>query len=242
MKIVTDKSKYLKNIFKIIDEFVIEATMKVDAEGLKIRTADPSNVCLIDLIILKGVFNTYQFNENEIFTLKINDLKKFLDFVGSEDLLTLEVKDNKFFINTKSKNSSKNFSLPLIDADLYNDKEAKIDFKSSTIITSTMFKDAINASKTFAEEMFLNIKKNGITFEAHSDLKNFSTHYNIRTECIEESYSMYSLNYLEKVSKLSILSDKLHIDLSTDMPVKFSCRIPDVLKASIILAPRVKND
>ena len=117
MKLTLSDPKYLRDTISIISELVNETNLKITPDGIELIAMDPANVAMAILKILSSSFVDYDVDKQVSLAINLNSLKQILKRSKPNDLLTLEIgKDNKLKITLKG-NSTRTFSLPIIDID-----------------------------------------------------------------------------------------------------------------------------
>jgi len=96
MKLTLNDIQYLKEPILVISDLVNEATFKVDKDKIELIAMDPANVAMVVFRLLSTAFSEYNVNDKEELSLNLDSLKQILRRAKPEDILTLELIDNKF--------------------------------------------------------------------------------------------------------------------------------------------------
>ena len=155
--------------------------------------------------------------------------------------------EGKLNIELKS-DSTRTFSLPLLDVEEKEQKIPNLTFPATVEMTSSVLADAIEDSNIVGESVTLSLEPLKFTVRAESE----STHANIEipgengtkitSSTTAKVKSKYSVEYLKKMMSGAKLSDQVTVHLNQDYPLKLEYKVVDKLSLNFILAPRVDND
>ncbi len=244
MKLVLADSKLISDSISIISDLVNEARIKITKDYLEIVSMDPANVAMIIFKLLSSSFVEYELKENKEICVNLESLKQILKRAKPSDTLTIKLDEEKNKLSiTITGESTRTFSLSLIDID---EKEQKIpDLKFPvTINTNTLiFDEAIEDMNVVSESVAFIAEKNKLTLQSSSNLNSANVEIILKEDQNIEAAikSKYSLEYLKKMVKASKLADKATINFDKDYPLKLEYNIKDKLSLSFILAPRIDN-
>jgi len=247
MRLALAETKYFKDSISIISDLVTEARFKVTKSSLELVAMDPANVAMVIFKLLSSSFTEYKLDKDIDIAINLNNFKQILRRAGPNDMLSIELEDNKLKIQLKGSNT-RTFSLPLIDIE---DKEQKIpdlNFPVSIVIPSSMLNDAIDDADIVSESVSFMAEANKMVIEAKGDLSHAKTEIisgedaKINIEGSGKIKSKYSVEYLKKMITASKLSDNVSIYFNKDYPLKLDYRVMDKLQMAFILAPRVENE
>jgi proliferating cell nuclear antigen len=245
MKLVLQENKYLKEPIFIISELVNEATFKIDKDKIELIAMDPGNVAMVIFKLLSTAFVEYKIDEPLELTVNLDNLKQILKRASSEDIITLELLNNKIKIELKSK-SKRTFNLALINSEYSAKKVPDLKFVSKVETNNSLFNEAIEDADIVSDSVSFIVDKDKFTIEAFGSLTNASIDLNqgeqtkIQTE--DKVISRYSIEYLKKFIKASKLADDVVLQFGKDYPLKLSYKILDKMLMEFILAPRFQNE
>ena len=116
MRLTLAEPKYLKESISIISELVNEGRFKITNNSIELVAMDPANVAMVIFKLLSSTFTEYKIDKNLDITINLNNLKQILRRANPNDMLSLELGDNKLNIQLKG-NTTRTFSLPIIASD-----------------------------------------------------------------------------------------------------------------------------
>ena len=134
---------YLKDSISIISDLVNEGNFKIDSSGIEMIAMDPANVAMVIFKLLSSAFIEYDVKEEMNISVNLSNMKQILRRAKSSDTLTLELdQKNKLKIHLRG-NTSRTFSLPLIDIEGNDQKIPELSFPVSVEIPSDVLNDAV---------------------------------------------------------------------------------------------------
>ncbi|MBT3464362.1 proliferating cell nuclear antigen (pcna) [archaeon] len=246
MKLTLADSKLLKDSVSIISDLVTEARFHITKDSINLVAMDPANVAMVIFKLLSSSFIEYSVEKEVKIALNLNNLKQVLKRAGANDILSMDLHENKFKITLKS-NRTRTFYLPIIELE---DKEQKIpDLNFAvTITTSTsVLNEAIEDVSIVGESVSFMGEKEKFTVSSQGDLSEAKIEVPaddvtlIKAEGEAVAKSKYSIEYLKKMIQGSKLSEKVEISFGNDYPVKLEYKELNKLMLSFVLAPRVDN-
>ena len=103
MRLTLAEPKYLKDSVSIISELVNEATFKITPNAIELVAMDPANVAMVMFKLLSSCFTEYDVKDNVELAINLNNLKQILRRAKPDDMLSLELEENKLVLQFKSK-------------------------------------------------------------------------------------------------------------------------------------------
>ena len=247
MRIALAETKYLKDSISVISDLVTEARFKVNKNAVELVAMDPANVAMIIFKLLSSSFTEYKITKDIEIAINLSNFKQILKRAGPDDIISMEIDDNKLKIELKGK-AIRTFSLPLIDIEEKEQKVPELSFPASIHTTSAILNRAIEDADIVSESVSFSVEPERMTIEAQGDLNHMKTEIKsdeetkITTEGPDKIKAKYSVEYLKKMMGASKLSDNVAVYFNKDYPLKLDYRVVDKLQMSFILAPRVENE
>ena len=247
MKLILAEPKLLSDPISIMSDIVNEVKLKVNKDFIEIIAMDPANVIMVIFKLFGSAFTEYSVDKKETLGINLENLKRVLRRARPNDVLILELVNNRLKIILKGENN-KTFNLSLIDIDEDEQKVPELNFPVKIELDAGVFDESVEDASIVAESVALiadnknfSIKSEGnlsdavIEFSQSDDLK-------VVNNGGSKVNSRYSVEYLKKIVKGSKLSDKALIYFNKDYPLKVDYNLVDKLSLSFILAPRISND
>lgn len=240
MLVKLENPTLLSRVIEIISDLVTEVRIKVDPLGFSITAMDPANVSMVHFILPKSSFSRFE-SGNEVLGVNLDSLKKILKRCGPASSLLLEKQENLLNIQIQDK-IKRTFNLSLIDIESEEKEMPNLDFSSVVELNSSDFIDSIEDCAIVSDACSFLVKEGKFMIEAHglnSAMSEFSG--DEAKISAENCRSRYSLEYLQKFTKASKLSDKTILRFADDHPLKMYIK-NDFLEISFLLAPRVETE
>jgi proliferating cell nuclear antigen len=247
MKLTLAEPKYLKESISVISELVNEARFKIGPDGIELVAMDPANVAMVIFKLLSSCFVEYDVNKEFTIAIDLSRLKQVLRRSKPNDVLSLDVEEDKLKIQLKS-NTTRVFSLPIIDLEEKEQKIPQLSFPVTIKTKSEILSSAIEDADIVAESVSFIAEPNKFSLQAEGDLNKAiidikqGEETNIVSDSKEKIKSKYSVEYLKKMMNGSKLADKVTIQFNKDYPLKLEYKEIDKVVISFILAPRVENE
>ena len=246
MKLTLAEPKYLKDSISIISELVTEAKFKITKTGIELIAMDPANVAMVIFKLLASSFVEYEVENDVRLSLNLNNLKQVLKRAKPNDMITLEVIDNKLNVTLKSK-TKRTFSLPIIEMDEREQKIPDLSFPMTITTNSEQLVEAIEDVDIIGESVSFIGERDKFIVSAEGDMSKayIEIPADETTTIIAKADKVkakYSVEYLKKMMAAGKLVPTVSIQFNKDYPLKLEYKTVDRLMLSFILAPRVENE
>jgi proliferating cell nuclear antigen PCNA len=247
MKVTFPQAKEIKNILPTIVSFLSEGTFKANKDGIFLSSLDPANVAVILLDMYPNMFTEYDIQDEEKFTINLEDLKKIMTRVALKNQISWEIdkEKNKFVLTVYGK-AKKVFTLPLIESEGSFMDLPNLELPVKVEMDSKAFYDIIESAKVIADEIKIVADPEGpkVSFIAEGELKDMRIDLTPQDESVlsmevpSKAMTRYSIDYLYKLSKVARISDTLTFKLDSGKPIWIDYKSTDKFKFGFVLAPR----
>ena len=246
MRLTLAEPSALKESISIISDLVTEAKFNVTKDAMALVAMDPANVAMVNFKLLSSCFTEYDVPEDTQLSINLGNLKQILRRSSANDMVTLELKDNKLHVQLRG-NTTRTFQLPLIEIEEKEQKVPELEFPVSITMPPDVLTGAIEDADIVAESLSFEASQNGFTIRAAGDLSEAKIEIpsgeSTKISAGEEKVvAKYSIEYLKKMIGGSKLSQEAKISFGKDYPLQLSFQEVDKLLLQFILAPRVEND
>ncbi|MBD3164799.1 proliferating cell nuclear antigen (pcna) [Candidatus Woesearchaeota archaeon] len=247
MKLTLAEPSYLKDSIAIISDLVNEARFNISKDAVELVAMDPANVAMVMFKLLSSAFTEYDVKEDTELAINLNNLKQILRRAKANDMLTLELLDNKLKIQLKS-NTTRTFALPIIELEDKEQKVPELKFPVRISMPCTILNEAVEDAGIVAESLTFEAEPKKLNIMAEAELSQVKIEIKedgpvkIESDSGSKIRSKYSIEYLKKIIGASKLSENVGINFSKDYPLRLDYKEVDKLMLSFILAPRVEND
>ena len=247
MKLTLAEPTYLKESISIISDLVNEARFKITPDAIELVAMDPANVAMVIFKLLSSAFTEYDVKDEQEVAINLGNLKQILRRAGANDMLTLELEENKLKIQLKGQ-SIRTFSMPLIEVEEKEQKVPDLKFPVTIIIAANVLNNAIEDADVVAESVTFEAEPKKFVISAQGDLSQAKIDIKedndtkIKVDGSAKVKAKYSVEYLKKMMNGSKLADSVTVQFNKDYPLKLEYKAVDKLMLSFILAPRVENE
>ncbi|MBO4502356.1 MAG: DNA polymerase sliding clamp [Candidatus Methanomethylophilus sp.] len=239
------KSETFKNIIHIIATVVDEVKMSIHPDSLTMKAIDPSHVAMIDLMVEKDAFISYEADDTEI-GLDLDKIKSVLKLAGPGDTIRMSHNPDQGMLTVTIGNIERRMGL--VDTGSLSDpKVPKVDLAVSVKVPLDQLQKGIRAAESISDVDHIKIEVNPDGFElscaGDTDLASLrvpASELEISAE--DSAHSMYPLDYFSNIVKV-IPSESVEVQLDTDYPVKLLFDIAEGhAHITYLLAPRIENE
>jgi proliferating cell nuclear antigen PCNA len=247
MKVTFPQAKEIKNILPAIVSFLSEGTFKANKDGIFLSSLDPANVAVILLDMYPNMFTEYDVQDEEKFTINLEDLKKIMTKVALKSQISWEIdkEKNKFVLTVYGK-AKKVFTLPLIESEGSFMDLPSLELPVKVEMDSKAFYDIIESAKVIADEIKIVADPDGpkVSFIAEGELKDMRIDLTPQDESVlsmevpSKAMARYSIDYLYKLSKVARISDTLTFKFDSGKPIWIDYKSTDKFRFGFVLAPR----
>jgi proliferating cell nuclear antigen len=239
-------AEVFKDAIEAVSTLVDEAKFKLTKDGISVRAVDPANVAMVAFDLNAKAFETFEATDSEI----------GVDLVRLMDILGMASKDDKIELNLNEETRKLEirtgglaYTLSLLDPTSIR-KEPKVpnlELPAKIVLNGTELKRAVKAAEKVSDHMALGVKDKTFFVEAEGDLDKVRLEIPqsslISLQATGDVRSLFSLDYLNDLSKSLGKAERVSIDLGTDYPVKFTFNIAGGNgTVTYLLAPRIESE
>ncbi|MFB6284894.1 MAG: DNA polymerase sliding clamp [Halobacteria archaeon] len=237
----------LQSAVDTVNVLVDECKVRMEEDGLHIKAVDPANVGMVELDVEKESFEKYEA-DGEV--LGIN-LERFDDIVGMANKgdvvkLRLDEETHKLKIQIEGLR----YTLSLIDPSSIHQEPnvPDLDLPGEVVVAGAEVKRGIKAAGMVSDHMAFGVEDGGFYMSAEGDTDDVRVDLGendvIAVETGgENAFSLFSLDYLDSMSKAIPRDAQLTLEIGDDYPVKMNF---DIVggdgHVTYLLAPRIENE
>ncbi len=251
-KAVLDDVTLLRDSLDAVSNFINEGTFNITSNGLSLIAMDPANIAMVLYDLLASAFVNYECTSDSKITLNIPYFVSILKRAGNGDSVELKLVDGTNSLIVKmTGDSTRTFTLPLLE--MYGKTvtppgELEEGFKAEVEVESATMREGVKDSLMVSDCVLLSCDNNAFVMKALSDTNEVNLQLSkespslIKMNSSEPVKSKYSLEYLDKMMKVSKVAKTVTAHFANDFPLKLDYSTMDKLKISFILAPRIDVD
>jgi len=247
-RLVVNDARLIRKAFKAASSLVDEAPVKISEEGLSIRALDLAEVSMIDMVLSKDAFETFEFDKPLKVNIRLSDVLNLLKFeskserlemVFKEDKVTFRVSNDFTRIFTVPVFSSEDRDLPLPKVSLGNSFETKV----STI------KHLLESGKHISDYISISVENNTVLLSAKGEISEYQVVLTVEEGNLinpvlkEASRASYDLKRLSSIVSSLLFSENVRIEFDTDLPLKMTQKVEEVPNSilTFFVAPRMEK-
>ena len=218
---------FLKSSIEAISSFIPEGNLRFNEKGIHFRAIDPSQIVLVDYLIEKNIFDSFDI-EPSFVGINLTELNKIVARAMPKDKVKLDLTDSEFKIDFEGE-LNRSFKLPLIDVPDEDLKLPEVTYDASIEINAKLFKEALKDASLFSSSIVLKLKDGNFLLESKGTSgtanANAANTKRIKINFRKEVVSKYSLSYLQNIVKEANPDSSILIELKSDSPMKVSYKI-----------------
>lgn len=228
---------------------VDEARFNLTPTGISVKAVDAANVAMVSLELPDSAFDAYSVDKEVTIGL---DLSKFIDLLkmGNQDsICEMELVDSS---RLKIRMGSLKYSISLLEPSTIK-REPKIpdiDLPGEVVIKGSDFRQGIKASEPIGDYLVVGIEtkpKETFVMETEGDVDRVTLEldkddlFSISVVGEDSARSMFSIEYLKEISKVTSTADEVKLKIGKDFPIDISFIISES-NIRYLLAPRIEAD
>lgn len=253
----------MKKILDATKDLVETANWDCSSNGISLQAMDSSHVSLVSLLLRSDGFQPYRCDRNINLGINMTSMTKIMKCAANDDIITMTTQtsdgDNNPDAVTFQFESPKNdrvseYEMKLMDIDAEHLGIPETDHEAVVKMPAAEFQRIIRDLSTIGEAVNMTVSKEGIKFSTSGDLGSGSVMVKQTASSdekeeeqvvidLQESVSLtFALQYLNKFSKATSLSDSVTLSMSKDVPLVVEYRIGDMGYIRFYLAPKIDDD
>ena len=220
------EATYLKTFINTLKEFTEYVNLQITKQGIYVNTLDSSNVCLLDMHILKEDMISYQVDNETTLGVSVVLFDKVLK--SAKKQVTITNNNLALHIEYEAKSGHLEYDLPGQDIPSEPIVIPPSEYSTELSIDPSILANICTELKVIGENAKINVHQDGkVQFTSSDDLAGLATvtaldkanKYNKNNKVSV----VFTLSYLTKICKLSKICSNLQIKLSEkeSVPIKF---------------------
>lgn len=223
----------------------LENDVKIDfnPDGLKIKTVDPANVAMVNVVCGREAFETFEAETGMIAV----DLGKLRDLVVGKDNVTIALDDETKALKIGVGRAA--FMMSLIDPTSLR-KEPKLpdlDLPAAFGMPGQEFLWAINSAEKVSDHVTLEQNETKFIFSCRGDIDAFRMAIPLSEAKgtiarANEARSVFSLDYLKDIAKVGAKAEVVTVCLGVDYPCEVLMSVGTGISIKYMVAPRIETE
>jgi proliferating cell nuclear antigen len=234
----------LRDAIEAVSSLVDEVKFSLSEKGLELKAVDPANVAMVSLIVSAEAFDYFKVTPGEIGIdlVRLSDVLSMAD-KGENVQLELDEENHKLKIGV----GSLSYTLSLLDPTAIK-KEPRIpelDLPAHVTLPGGELRRAVKAAEKVSDHVILGVSEEGFYMEAKGDIDSLKLKIP-STELLGmkpgEARSLFSLDYLEDMSKAIGKATEVTLEMGIDYPLRVNFKLRQSIDISYLLAPRIEQE
>jgi proliferating cell nuclear antigen len=234
----------LRDAIEAVSSLVDEVKFSLSEKGLELRAVDPANVAMVSLVVRPEAFDYLKVTPGEIGVdlVRLSDVLSMAD-KGENVQLELDEENHKLKIGV----GSLSYTLSLIDPTAIK-KEPRIpelDLPAHVTLPGGELRRAVKAAEKVSDHVILGVSDESFYMEAKGDIDSLKLKIP-STELLGmkpgEARSLFSLDYLEDMSKAIGKATEVTLEMGIDYPLRVNFKLGQSIDISYLLAPRIEQE
>lgn len=243
-KATVNDIKSFRDSVEAIASLIDEGTFQVEADGIKLRAMDPSQIALVDLALPPAAFEEYDVEKPGSIGVDVTELAKICKRAHPEDKINLSTDgESRLELVLKGKTTRK-YSIAIIDSTSNPPREPTIEFTANVKIGSSIIKDALKDAELVSNHVSIAVEKDGVSIASDGDTGSVNIQIpddNILAKDVtEDAKAVFSLTHLDNILKAADVTSLVSMSLRTDSPLKLEYAIGEG-RVIYFLAPRIES-
>ncbi|MEW6294851.1 MAG: proliferating cell nuclear antigen (pcna) [Candidatus Diapherotrites archaeon] len=248
MKLILSNAGEFKRAIDAISVLIDEAEFIITKEGLSLKATDPSQISMVDFKMEKKAFKEYNVEKDTKIGLDLDYLSQVMSRCKANDELTMNIDETNSRLELIFKSdSTRRFSVPLIDISTTELPSPKIEFDAEVKVIAGLIQDGLKDSSLVSTHVTLGvtgkkffIKATSSKGEAHNEIISAEDKGLKELKAKKECYAMFPLDYLQDMLKGASSDTTVELHLKSNAPVKISYPISKA-EITYFLAPRIET-
>ena len=231
----------LKGIIDAVSHLATEAKLQITPDGIKIEAVDAANVAMVFLHATVGSFEFFKADKMDIAL----DLQKLASLSAGKDNVSLDMDEENHKIMIAVGRAR--YTMSLLDPSglRANPRIPTLDLPASVTMNGGDLREAVQAAAKVSDHVVLEQHDEEFRISAKGDIDSFEMPFSL-TEMLAvrhgESRALFSLDYIEDISKVAARSDHVMIETGIDYPAKITFNLGESINIQYLLAPRIEQE
>jgi proliferating cell nuclear antigen len=241
----------LSDAIAALRTIVDESKLRFDDDGLRSRAVDPANVAMVDVDVPDAAFKRLNVGDDET-TLGIN-LETLADVLGmaeSDDDLVARLNAETKKLELSFPNTGLEYTCALIDPDAIRQEPdiPDLDLGGEFVVPGRAIDRGLSAADLVSDHIrFEGVADDTLRLSADGDTDTVDlviddTLIDGELTSDDQTESLFSLEYLNDITRPIGSDTAVTVDLGSEMPVKLHFGMGDDINVSAMVAPRIQGD
>lgn len=233
----------LKEAIGGVTRLVDEGKFKLGEDGISLKAVDPADAAMVLLDIEREAFSEYECDEEEEIGMDLERLEDILGVMSGSSEVSIELGEGT--MELRSDGLDYRMTLPDPSSIRKEPKIPDLDLKARIFMEGDEFRRAVKAAQKVSDHIAMKTEDEIFVLEASGDSDSLTFEMGvddlIDIENDEDSRSLFSLDYLDDMSRAINKADEIRLRLGTDLPVMVDFSLGEGVEMEYLLAPRIET-
>lgn len=233
----------LKEAIGGVTRLVDEGKFNIDSDGVSLKAVDPADAAMVILQIDLDAFEEYSADTETEIGIDLERLEDILGVMSSSSTVSMELKDG--IMELRSDGLDYRMTLPDPSSIRKEPKIPNLDLTSEVVIEGKEFRRAVNAAQKVSDHIVMKAEKDLFVLEASGDSDSLTFEMGrddlVDIESEEDSRSLFSLDYLDDMSRAISKAPEASLKMGTDLPIIIDFTLGEGVNMKYLLAPRIES-
>jgi proliferating cell nuclear antigen len=242
MKFELSNPSILKTVIESLSVIVDECGIRFTQDQVNINALSKDHTTFLTVTLDKYLFDEYAADDGELIIVDMVELSKIMKRCKNTDHIVCTIDESNLHLTFQG-DSSRTFTIRLIDNDYESPMPPIIDYPVNLDIPTKVFNDTLGDLKIFTDVIQVSVDNDYIIFKGDGQSGDGFIKY-LHGEHIQNYYkSQYSITKLSEIMKAKDFSETITIGLGDDLPLNLTFKlVTGDGKLEFLLAPRIEND
>lgn len=245
-----ETSEVWKSCIGAISNLIDEADLEFKEDMVVMTAMDPSHIALVDFQLSAEAFEEYDVGGTKKLGVDLVEMDKIMSRAKKNDEFILEFNEdeNRLKLEFRS-DSTRRFSLPLLELKDEEIPEPDLDFTASAKVSAGVISDALKDAALVNDNIRFELEEGSFLMGIESDTGSAEMELSEGDEGLQElkaeesTEAMYNIGYLDDMIKAASSNDIVEINHGRDLPIQMIFKIASGEgRLKFLLAPRIEAE
>lgn len=233
----------LKDAVSAATRLVDEGRFRIGEDGISLRAVDPADAAMVILDMDSGAFEGYSAEGDSEIGIDLEKLEDVLGVLRAGDTADVELRDSRLALSSDGFDYS--MTLPDPSSIRKEPKVPDLDLKAEILLEGSELRRAVKAAQKVSDHIVLRTEDELFVMETSGDSDSMTFEMGrddlVDLESGEDCRSLFSLDYLDDMSKAMGSAPEVRIRLGTDLPAMMDFGLAEGIHVEYLLAPRIES-
>lgn len=233
----------LKEAIGGVTRLVDEGKFNIRSDGLALRAVDPADAAMVILDIDLDAFEEYSADGETEIGIDLERLEDILGVMSASSTVSMELSDG--VMELRSDGLDYKMTLPDPSSIRKEPTIPDLDLKARVTIEGKEFRRAVKAAQKVSDHIVMRTEDDTLFLEASGDSDSLTFEMGaddlVGIESEEDSRSLFSLDYLDDMSRAIGKAEEAALNMGTDLPIIIDFELAEGVNVEYLLAPRIES-